>query len=81
VIFLDGLDQLQEEANGGFDLSFLPPEPGGGIVLVLATPTYKYTQRFKAADPTVCRVFVTPIEQGRFQSPAQGSGSQSHPGN
>jgi hypothetical protein len=41
VIFLDGLDQLQEESNGGYDLSFLPPEPGDGIVLVLATrPTH-----------------------------------------
>jgi hypothetical protein len=36
VIFIDGLDQLQEEQNGR-DLSFLPDNPPRGVVFVLGT--------------------------------------------
>jgi tetratricopeptide (TPR) repeat protein len=37
VIFLDGLDQLEEEYNGTRDLSFLPNDLPPGIVFVLGT--------------------------------------------
>jgi tetratricopeptide (TPR) repeat protein len=37
VIFIDGLDQLEADANGIRDLSFLPVEPPEGIVFVLGT--------------------------------------------
>lgn len=37
VIFLDGLDQLEEDATGIRDLTFLPSNPPPGIVLVLGT--------------------------------------------
>ena len=37
VIFLDGLDQLEEELSGSRDLSFLPTNPPPGIVFVLGT--------------------------------------------
>jgi hypothetical protein len=37
VIFVDGLDQLEEDPSGTRDLSFLPVEPPEGIVFVLGT--------------------------------------------
>jgi hypothetical protein len=37
VIYIDGLDQLEAEADGTRDLSFLPNSPPPGIVLVLGT--------------------------------------------
>ena len=37
VIFIDGLDQLEEEQSGVRDLSFLPNNPPQGIVFVLGT--------------------------------------------
>lgn len=37
VIFIDGLDQLQADARGLRDLSFLPQEPPPGVVFVLGT--------------------------------------------
>ena len=37
VIFVDGLDQLEEDATGVRDLSFLPTNPPPGIVFVLGT--------------------------------------------
>jgi Domain of unknown function (DUF4062)/AAA ATPase domain len=37
VIFVDGLDQLEEDARGVRDLSFLPTDPPPGIVFVLGT--------------------------------------------
>jgi hypothetical protein len=37
VIFIDGLDQLEEDANGIRDLSFLPTRLPPGIVFVLGT--------------------------------------------
>ena len=37
TIFVDGLDQLEEEFSGGRDLSFLPTNPPEGIVFVLGT--------------------------------------------
>jgi hypothetical protein len=37
VIFIDGLDQLQEDPNGDRDLSFLPAQLPSGIVCVLGT--------------------------------------------
>ncbi len=37
VIFLDGLDQIEEDASGARDLSFLPTNPPPGIVFVLGT--------------------------------------------
>lgn len=37
VIFIDGLDQIEEDLNGIRDLTFLPTNPPTGIVFVLAT--------------------------------------------
>jgi tetratricopeptide (TPR) repeat protein len=37
VIFIDGLDQIEEDVSGERDLSFLPLEPPPGIVFVLGT--------------------------------------------
>src|SRR5437764_10648670 len=37
VIFIDGLDQLEEEQSGIRDLSFLPNNPPPGTVFVLGT--------------------------------------------
>ncbi|HEX2913169.1 MAG TPA: ATP-binding protein [Chloroflexia bacterium] len=37
VIFIDGLDQLEDEPGGMRDLSFLPPDVPAGIVFVLGT--------------------------------------------
>ncbi|GCE15328.1 caspase family protein [Tengunoibacter tsumagoiensis] len=37
VLFIDGLDQIEEDLNGVRDLSFLPTNPPAGIVFVLAT--------------------------------------------
>lgn len=37
VIFIDGLDQIEEDLNGVQDLSFLLPNPLKGIVFVLGT--------------------------------------------
>ena len=37
VIFVDGLDQLEEEQSGVRDLSFLPNNPPQGVVFVLGT--------------------------------------------
>jgi len=37
VIFIDGLDQLEEDLNGVRDLSFLPNSPPSGVVFVLGT--------------------------------------------
>ena len=37
VIYIDGLDQLQEDMGGQRDLSFLPTNPPPGIVFVLGT--------------------------------------------
>jgi hypothetical protein len=37
VIFIDGLDQLREDADGERDLSFFPKNPPQGIVFVLGT--------------------------------------------
>ena len=37
VIYLDGLDQIEEDLNGTRDLSFLPTNPPPGIVFVLGT--------------------------------------------
>jgi len=35
IIFIDGLDQLEEDVNGQRDLTFLPTDPPPGIVFVL----------------------------------------------
>jgi tetratricopeptide (TPR) repeat protein len=37
VIYIDGLDQIEEDASGVRDLSFLPTKPPEGIVFVLGT--------------------------------------------
>ncbi|ABX07794.1 peptidase C14 caspase catalytic subunit p20 (plasmid) [Herpetosiphon aurantiacus DSM 785] len=37
TIYLDGLDQLQPDIDGSRDLSFLPPQPPPGIVIVLGS--------------------------------------------
>ena len=37
IIYIDGLDQIEEDASGVRDLSFLPEEPPAGIVFVLGT--------------------------------------------
>jgi hypothetical protein len=37
IIFLDGLDQIEEDLTGVRDLSFLPTNPPTGVVLVLGT--------------------------------------------
>jgi AAA ATPase domain len=37
IIFIDGLDQLENELNGSRDLSFLPPNVPNKIVFVLGT--------------------------------------------
>src|SRR2546425_1875987 len=37
VIFIDGLDQLEDDANGVRDLTFLPNDPPQGVVFVLGT--------------------------------------------
>lgn len=37
IIFIDGLDQLEEDVTGVRDLSFLPTRPPAGIVFVLGT--------------------------------------------
>ncbi|MBM7845945.1 alpha-amylase family glycosyl hydrolase [Herpetosiphon giganteus] len=37
TIYLDDLDQLQPESDGSRDLSFLPPQPPPGIVIVLGS--------------------------------------------
>jgi uncharacterized caspase-like protein len=37
IIFIDGLDQLEEDVNGQRDLTFLPTDPPPGIVFVLGT--------------------------------------------
>src|SRR5262249_30925166 len=37
IIFIDGLDQIEEDLNGVRDLSFLPACPPKGIVFVLGT--------------------------------------------
>ena len=37
TIYLDGLDQLQPDIDGSRDLSFLPPQPPPGIVMVLGS--------------------------------------------
>lgn len=37
IIFIDGLDQIEEDLNGVRDLSFLPASPLKGIVFVLGT--------------------------------------------
>ncbi|MBP1468956.1 hypothetical protein EYB53_024825, partial [Candidatus Chloroploca sp. M-50] len=37
IIYLDGLDQLEEDLSGVRDLSFLPEEPPVGIVFVVGT--------------------------------------------
>jgi nucleoside phosphorylase/tetratricopeptide (TPR) repeat protein len=37
ILFIDGLDQLEEESTGVRDLSFLPVNPPAGIVFVLGT--------------------------------------------
>jgi hypothetical protein len=37
IIFIDGLDQLEEELSGRRDLSFLPNDPPAGVVFVLGT--------------------------------------------
>ncbi|NTU85407.1 MAG: ATP-binding protein, partial [Chloroflexales bacterium] len=37
LLYIDGLDQIEEDASGVRDLSFLPEEPPAGIVFVLGT--------------------------------------------
>jgi Caspase domain len=37
VIFIDGLDQVEEDISGVRDLSFLPTKPPSGVVFVLGT--------------------------------------------
>jgi len=37
IIFIDGLDQLEEEQRGERDLTFLPTTPSPGVVFVLGT--------------------------------------------
>jgi len=37
IIYIDGLDQIEEDSSGVRDLSFLPEEPPAGIVFVLGT--------------------------------------------
>ena len=37
IIYIDGLDQIEEDASGVRDLSFLPEEPPAGVVFVLGT--------------------------------------------
>ncbi|WP_240614470.1 CHAT domain-containing protein [Herpetosiphon llansteffanensis] len=37
TIYVDGLDQLKPESDGSRDLSFLPPQPPPGIVIVLGS--------------------------------------------
>lgn len=37
IIYIDGLDQIEEDASGVRDLSFLPDEPPVGIVFVIST--------------------------------------------
>jgi len=37
VIFIDGLDQIKEDATGVRDLSFLPNNPPAGVVFMLGT--------------------------------------------
>jgi hypothetical protein len=52
VIFIDGLDQLEEETNGARDLSFLPPHPPPGIVIVLGTRPNE-TLKFDKTAPRI----------------------------
>jgi len=54
VIFVDGLDQLEEDFNSVRDLSFLPHDPPPGIVFVLGTrpnDTMKPLELLKPIDP------------------------------
>lgn len=37
IIFIDGLDQIEEDLTGRRDLSFLPDQPPAGIIFVLGT--------------------------------------------
>ncbi len=70
VIFIDGLDQLEEEQSGVRDLSFLPNNPPQGIVFVLGTrpndtlkplellkPRYEYKlPNLSRKDFTTCNI-------------------------
>lgn len=47
VIFIDGLDQLEEDMSGRRDLAFLPERPFPGIVFVLGTRPDETIQRLR----------------------------------
>jgi len=51
VIFIDGLDQLKEDADGERDLSFLPDNPPQGIVFVLGTRPNETLQPLELRKP------------------------------
>lgn len=51
IIYLDGIDQFEREANGSRDLSFLPEKPPSGIVFVLGTRPDDTLQPLKLRTP------------------------------
>src|SRR5262249_1054264 len=62
LIFIDGIDQIEEDASGKRDLSFLPTNPPPGIAFVLGTrandalePPESLTPQNKYALPNLSR--------------------------
>jgi hypothetical protein len=53
VIFIDGLDQLEEESNGVRDLTFLPNNPPEGVVFVFRNETRRYSETSRIAQTTL----------------------------
>ncbi|HEU4325496.1 MAG TPA: AAA family ATPase [Roseiflexaceae bacterium] len=65
VIFIDGLDQIEEDASGVRDLSFLPTNPPAGIVFVLGTRPNDTLRPLELRKPHVT-YWLPPLSRADF---------------
>jgi len=65
TLFIDGLDQIQEETRGGRDLSFLPLKLPSGIVCVVGTRPNDTLKPLELLQPHV-EYRLPPLSEGDF---------------
>jgi tetratricopeptide (TPR) repeat protein len=69
TLYLDGLDQLEVDHQGLRDLSFLPPQPPPGVVIVLGS---RPDETLRPLDPLHKTVYdLPPLSRDDFQAVLQ----------
>jgi hypothetical protein len=79
TIYIDGLDQIDPDANGTRDLSFLPTDPPPGIVFVLSTRPDD-TLRPLELRKGLAEYKLPPLTRANFDQALEGRGLHLNPG-